>query len=226
MPPSTANSSCPACLKGFSSSANVRRHQEKDPICRIHRDKAHQKALKAAREKRQAYSQLPVQSDNNCDTYRRNGLTSTMAIWHWKLHSLWTTLMPWPHHVYQSFPDRRAEITEEETNSDISAGLGGLTHCQPQSGPVLDHSRRPWYQQFPYYRSQKAGQPISLQPGKTAFEKIEDSQVLQYGEVLGPFKDDEEWELAKWLIKNVGHTQADSFLKLPIVRSYPCLIRA
>ncbi|KAJ6527329.1 hypothetical protein DFH09DRAFT_1328133 [Mycena vulgaris] len=35
--------------------------------------------------------------------------------------------------------------------------------------------------------------------------------------VLGPFRDDEEWQLAKWLIKHVGHTATDDFLKLSII---------
>jgi hypothetical protein len=35
--------------------------------------------------------------------------------------------------------------------------------------------------------------------------------------VWGPFKDEEEWQLAKWLIQNVGQNQTDKFLKLPIV---------
>ncbi|KAJ6612021.1 hypothetical protein B0H10DRAFT_1808397 [Mycena sp. CBHHK59/15] len=48
------------------------------------------------------------------------------------------------------------------------------------------------------------------------FQMIRDDQVLQGAEVLGPFESDEEWELAKWLIKNVGHNQMEEFLKLPI----------
>lgn len=52
---------------------------------------------------------------------------------------------------------------------------------------------------------------------RTTFESIRDDQILRGAEVLGPFASDEEWELAKWLIKNVGHNQADVFLKLPIV---------
>lgn len=52
---------------------------------------------------------------------------------------------------------------------------------------------------------------------KTAFEHIRDDQILTGCEVLGPFADEEEWELAKWLIKNVGHNQTEAFLKLPIV---------
>ncbi|KAG1872229.1 hypothetical protein F4604DRAFT_1881036 [Suillus subluteus] len=35
--------------------------------------------------------------------------------------------------------------------------------------------------------------------------------------VWGPFKDEEEWQLAKWLIQNVGQNQTDKFLKLPII---------
>jgi hypothetical protein len=53
--------------------------------------------------------------------------------------------------------------------------------------------------------------------GPTTFQSIRDDQVLRGAEVLGPFESDDEWELAKWLIKNVGHNQMEAFLKLPIV---------
>lgn len=49
------------------------------------------------------------------------------------------------------------------------------------------------------------------------FEEIRDEEILKGAEVLGPFADEAEWELAKWLIKHVGHTAADEFLKLAIV---------
>lgn len=52
---------------------------------------------------------------------------------------------------------------------------------------------------------------------KTSFDIIRDDQVLHGADVWGPFRDDEEWELAKWLIKNVGHNQAAEFLKLGLV---------
>ncbi|KAJ7572033.1 hypothetical protein C8J56DRAFT_1081438 [Mycena floridula] len=54
---------------------------------------------------------------------------------------------------------------------------------------------------------------------RTTFDTIRDDQIMQNGKVLGPFRDDDEWQLAKWLIKNVGHTQTDHFLKLPIIQS-------
>ncbi|KAJ7447660.1 hypothetical protein FB451DRAFT_1535820, partial [Mycena latifolia] len=53
--------------------------------------------------------------------------------------------------------------------------------------------------------------------GPTTFQTIRDDQILQGAEILGPFENDDEWELAKWLIKNVGHNQMEAFLKLPII---------
>jgi hypothetical protein len=52
---------------------------------------------------------------------------------------------------------------------------------------------------------------------KTKFEKIREDQKLEGLEPEAPFADEEEWELVKWLMKNVGQTKADDFLKLPIV---------
>ncbi|KAI6043566.1 hypothetical protein EDC04DRAFT_2600033 [Pisolithus marmoratus] len=48
------------------------------------------------------------------------------------------------------------------------------------------------------------------------FATIHDEEVLKAREIWGPFKSEEEWELVKWLIKNVGHGQADQFLWLNI----------
>ncbi|KAI6027244.1 hypothetical protein EDC04DRAFT_2869173 [Pisolithus marmoratus] len=53
----------------------------------------------------------------------------------------------------------------------------------------------------------------------TLFETVHDEEVLKAGEIWGPFKSGEEWELVKWLIKNVGHDQADQFLQLNIIQS-------
>jgi len=77
----------------------------------------------------------------------------------------------------------------------------------------IDAPRKRWRESCPDEREAGAGHGR----GKTPFEHIRDDQILKGAEVLGPFKDDAEWELAKWLIKNVGHTAADTFLKLPIV---------
>lgn len=73
--------------------------------------------------------------------------------------------------------------------------------------------RKHWRESFP----EKHGAGAKVRPGKTGFEQVRDEEILTGAEVLGPFVDEDEWELAKWLIKNVGHKQTESFLKLPIV---------
>ncbi|KAL0951815.1 hypothetical protein HGRIS_008482 [Hohenbuehelia grisea] len=79
--------------------------------------------------------------------------------------------------------------------------------------PVIDSSRQYWRRDSPADRLAGASGGSS----KTPFQRIRDDQILKGAEILGPFKDDDEWELAKWLIKNVGHNQAEAFLKLPII---------
>ncbi|KAG1836372.1 hypothetical protein DFJ58DRAFT_847010 [Suillus subalutaceus] len=54
----------------------------------------------------------------------------------------------------------------------------------------------------------------------TKFDTIKDNQEANGESVWGPFNDEEEWELARWLIQNVGQNQTDEFLKLPIVRNH------
>lgn len=52
---------------------------------------------------------------------------------------------------------------------------------------------------------------------RTLFDTIRDKQIHDKSPTLGPFESDEEWQLAKWLVKNTGHNQVEQFLKLPIV---------
>ncbi|KAJ7906533.1 hypothetical protein B0H13DRAFT_1880510 [Mycena leptocephala] len=81
----------------------------------------------------------------------------------------------------------------------------------PGSAPQTGSGRKRWRETVPGH----GGATYGL--GKTVFEEIRDSEILKGAEVLGPFKDEAEWELAKWLIKHVGHTAADEFLKLSII---------
>jgi hypothetical protein len=50
------------------------------------------------------------------------------------------------------------------------------------------------------------------------FESIRREQEESGTSQWGPFNSKEEWELAEWLIRNVGQKQTDAFLKLSIVR--------
>ncbi|KAI0681780.1 hypothetical protein BC835DRAFT_1409671 [Cytidiella melzeri] len=53
---------------------------------------------------------------------------------------------------------------------------------------------------------------------RTGFEKIRDEQIRRGEKVWGSFDSEEDWELVKWLVTNVGHAQAESFLKLGIIQ--------
>jgi hypothetical protein len=52
--------------------------------------------------------------------------------------------------------------------------------------------------------------------GTPKFEAIRQERA-EVGKDWGPFEDEDEWQLAEWLIQNVGQIQTDKFLKLPIV---------
>lgn len=52
-----------------------------------------------------------------------------------------------------------------------------------------------------------------------AFEKLRQEQEENGSSRWGPFEDQDEWELAEWLIRNVGQKQTDTLLNLNIVRS-------
>lgn len=56
------------------------------------------------------------------------------------------------------------------------------------------------------------------------FEKLRQEQEENGTSQWGPFEDKDEWELAKWLIRNVGQKQINAFLNLDIVGSHRCEI--
>lgn len=56
-----------------------------------------------------------------------------------------------------------------------------------------------------------------LGEGKTCFEEWYETQRLNGENTWAPFDNHEEWELAQWLIRNVGQKSIDEYLKLPIV---------
>lgn len=56
-----------------------------------------------------------------------------------------------------------------------------------------------------------------LGKGKTFFEKLQERQESVGSEKWAPFEDQEEWELAQWLLRSVGQKKIDEYLKLPIV---------
>ncbi|KIM76445.1 hypothetical protein PILCRDRAFT_43985, partial [Piloderma croceum F 1598] len=49
---------------------------------------------------------------------------------------------------------------------------------------------------------------------KMLFEEIRETQEAMCKPPMAPFLDEEEWELARWLVKNVTKTATDEFLKM------------
>ncbi|KAJ8521884.1 hypothetical protein ONZ45_g1435 [Pleurotus djamor] len=73
------------------------------------------------------------------------------------------------------------------------------------------NSHQRWAQSCP--DEWKAG--AILGHGQTKFEGI----LHENASLYGPFASEQEWQLAQWLVKNAGQSQADEFLKLPITRA-------
>ncbi|KAF8160595.1 hypothetical protein BJ912DRAFT_915513 [Pholiota molesta] len=199
----TSNSQCLYCLKILSSAADVRRHQEQDPLCKIRLQKARQQALKTAREKRRGpRPNLPAPENLSISTVMEE----------------WDDILPDTSDPAEDPSDPDAISPPNVTDNPRQhrrTHQPEMVEVDDPDSPASQSQRKPWSQPCP--SEYRAGQPVSATQGKTAFERIEDEQILKYGHVLGPFRDEEEWELAKWLIKNVGHTQADALLKLPII---------
>ncbi|KAI5995121.1 hypothetical protein EDD15DRAFT_2387675 [Pisolithus albus] len=61
-----------------------------------------------------------------------------------------------------------------------------------------------------------AAQILGSQP--TVFEDMEKAENASGCSQWAPFHNEEEWELARFLMKNVGQTKIDDFLKLSLVR--------
>ncbi|KAF8868528.1 hypothetical protein BD779DRAFT_1397671, partial [Infundibulicybe gibba] len=55
---------------------------------------------------------------------------------------------------------------------------------------------------------------------KTKFELLLENQIRDGTDQWAPFASQEEWGLAVWLMKNVGQTSTDEFLKLPAVSEH------
>ncbi|KAJ6457475.1 hypothetical protein C8R47DRAFT_1328444 [Mycena vitilis] len=104
-------------------------------------------------------------------------------------------------------PHAQPGLTDSDATRDQDAAL-------PAAGNETPTGRHPNWTERPEERLY-AGATFGGK--KTAFEIIHDDEVLKEGVVLGPFKDDDEWQLAKWLIKNVGHTATEEFLNLAII---------
>ena len=101
-------------------------------------------------------------------------------------------------------PPREASVQNDEVG-----GGGGNTN------PVSEREHF-----FELYTGE-AGK--GLRKTKTQYEDWFETQRNEEKIPWFPFASEQEWELTKWLIKNVGQKSTDEFLKLPIVRDVSVL---
>ncbi|KAF7363212.1 hypothetical protein MVEN_00674000 [Mycena venus] len=182
---------CPFCQIGFGNSSLLRRHQLQDPICKARFEARFQTRAGNLTSSRRRRKRAPASADLPTAEDAQAMLDN----------------IPLENEL-GSMPDQTATTDAESDQIDGDASI-------PTQPPAAHPGQRPqWHRTFD--PSHGAGGTYGP-PQKTAFELIRDAEILKPGMVLGPFRDNDEWQLAKWLIKHVGHTATEEFLKLPII---------
>ncbi|KAJ7133844.1 hypothetical protein C8R46DRAFT_1326370 [Mycena filopes] len=182
---------CAFCQGTFASTALVRRHQLQNAICKERftaRVGANPQNLTSRHRRARRALELAGEEAPAADLPSAEELAA----------------------ILDEIPFENQEEPPEdpvEPEPDQDAAL-------PAEPPLARAGPRPqWFRPV----DPKLGAGATYRTAKTTFELIEDAEILKGGTVLGPFRDDDEWQLAKWLIKHVGHTATDEFLKLSII---------
>jgi hypothetical protein len=97
-----------------------------------------------------------------------------------------------------------------DSSSSDSEPLSKRAQVEEDEGEKTDGCRR-WVHEFD-------GAAKELGEGKTLFKEIQEQQEAMHKPLMAPFADNDEWELARWLMKNVTQTATEEFLKLKAVR--------
>lgn len=206
---------CQYCHQSFNGQASVARHQALSEAtgCKQKRD-TYLKTLWAERRHRQALrSTSPANPDtvaNDLADATNDSCPDATSDGDITSHS---------EDAHRGGPSQPSE-SEPFDQDALAPSAAPLGHTTVEDVPdeALEAHLAPearYSQSFP--KQKQAG--FSFGESPTQFESICNEEIFKEGHaVYGPFADEDEWELVKWLIKNVGHTQADKFLRLPIVR--------
>ena len=115
-----------------------------------------------------------------------------------------------------------ATIEDLANNSNVEASSPGKTvpnNFQPsfvQLSDEVDEDVGADQSQTRYRVSYLGGAEI-LGEGKTRFQQWQEEKKLNGENGWAPFENQKEWDLAQWLMRNVGQKSIDEYLKLPIV---------
>lgn len=105
--------------------------------------------------------------------------------------------------------DGHGRAIDNPPDSASDASLSEMEEDQPQ----IYEDNGVFVQEFPV-------QPETYGEEKTCWERMCDERLPNPAERWGGFADEEEWELARWLVsEGVSQSAIDRFLKLPIVSS-------
>ena len=144
-----------------------------------------------------------------------------------------------PNNAPEQPPSPEAHLSDNESLPADDVPIAGddfiprpmhVRSSTPENTSSGQQSKRAWVEEVEDEEAPKVGRYTQEYPSrvadtlgsdKTKFEKIRDDQKTEGIEPHAPFADEEEWELVQWLMKNVGQTKADDFLKLPIVSDLP-----
>lgn len=192
---------CKFCGKALPSETGLKKHQAQATSCRLKLERHLQSyATKAYEEisgtphneiqdSAEDYPAFEDLSEVNINLRNYNGpVPATLP-----QPRIVTTNKPGQSHT----PDQRATVEEVEDEGDELPGR--------------------FVASFP--EEFRAGMPVSEIRYKTTFERMRDDREAMGGEEahLYPFENTKQWELAEWLVKNVGQTKIDDFLKLAAV---------
>jgi hypothetical protein len=112
----------------------------------------------------------------------------------------------------KSAPSRQPYV--EDVLDEDMPGESNTTSGPKFWNQAMDDSR--YIHLYPH----PAGAPINISQGSTKFDEVYKAEGE--GGPWGVFETEGKWQLAKWLLQNVGHNQISKFLDLPIVRlSFP-----
>jgi len=103
-----------------------------------------------------------------------------------------------------------------QTHVDTDPGPPDLSELPSKRARVEeDKSHSPRWPSSGRFAEQYAGVAATiLDKKKTVFESLEAAELEEGGNKWAPFRDEDKWELARFLMKNLGQTKIDELLKL------------
>ncbi|KAH9974341.1 hypothetical protein BGW80DRAFT_1458404 [Lactifluus volemus] len=120
-------------------------------------------------------------------------------------------------------PDTLAGVIDNNLDSEEIAGEGlgdhifasDATDNQAAEDVAPPSNNEEYIEEFPAQYRAGAGWSASDAP----LPKFQDIHQRQSDNIYAPFENKDEWDMGQWLFKNVGQTQTEVFLRLPVINA-------